>query len=122
MTHDGEEVGCPGDRTPQTRCGEDGQPCGGRTDWPLSFLAFGPNSSEEKSAGRPWRVGLVFALTGGRWSCRLQGTGPSGGGGGGLGCGWRGCPPSFPHPLGGSWRGEVGEWLDLDFVLFRPLL
>ena len=28
----------------------------------LSFLAFGPNSSEEESAGRPWQVGLVSTL------------------------------------------------------------
>lgn len=24
--------------------------------------------------------------------------------------------------MGGSWRGEAGEWLDLDFVLFHPSL
>lgn len=51
------------DRTPQSRHWEDGQPCGGRTDWPFSCLVFGPNSSEEKSAGQPWRVGLDSALT-----------------------------------------------------------
>ena len=106
MIHDG-GVGCPRDRTPQTRHGEDGQPCGGRTGWPLSFLAFGPHSSEEKSAGRPWRVGLVSALTGGRWSCRLQGTSPSGDGGGGLRYGWQGCPSSFPTPAGRELAGVL---------------
>ena len=106
MIHDG-GVGCPRDRTPQTRHGEDGQPCGGRTGWPLSFLAFGPNSSEEKSAGQPWWVGLVSALTledDGAAGCR----GPAllEVGVGGLDAGGGAAPPAFPHPLGVNWLGS----------------
>ena len=101
VTHDGEEVG----QDPAVA------PLGGRSALrgPRRLAALLPGvwpkqlRGKKKSAGRPWRVGLVSALT-------LEDDGAAGCRGPALpeaGVGPRmGCPSIFPAPLGGSWRGS----------------